>query len=74
MVLAIVIPCYNEEAVLQETHKTISKKLEQLIDSRSISKESFCVFVDDGSKDSTWSILKDLSSKNTTFTPPPPLI
>lgn len=72
MVLAIVIPCYNEEAVLQETHKTISKKLEQLIDSRSISKESFCVFVDDGSKDSTWSILKDLSSKNTTFTPPPP--
>mgnify|MGYP003370798172 CR=1 FL=1 len=38
MVLAIVIPCYNEEAVLQETHKTISKKLEQLIDSRSISK------------------------------------
>lgn len=72
MVLAIVIPCYNEEAVLQETHKTISKKLEQLIDSRSISKDSFCVFVDDGSKDNTWSILKDLSSKNTTFTPPPP--
>ncbi|MDY5186289.1 glycosyltransferase family 2 protein [Helicobacter trogontum] len=71
MILAVVIPCYNEEEVLQETHKVISRKLEQLIESKSISKESFCVFVDDGSKDNTWAILKDLSNQNTAFTPPP---
>ncbi|ETD27226.1 glycosyltransferase [Helicobacter canis] len=65
-IVAVVVPCYNEEAVLEHTHKALSHKLASLIDSRSISAQSFICYVDDGSRDRTWEILCDLvDSKET---------
>lgn len=62
--LCIVIPCYNEEEVLPETSKQIIKKLDELIKSQKISKDSKVLMVDDGSKDKTWSLILELSQKN----------
>lgn len=54
----LVIPCYNEEAVLPETTKRLKEKLLQLQASGAISQESRAVFVDDGSKDKTWEMIE----------------
>lgn len=62
--LAIVIPCYNEEAVLPETSKLFLKKLNQLIKTRKIARDSRILFVDDGSRDKTWQIISDLAKNN----------
>jgi glycosyltransferase involved in cell wall biosynthesis len=55
-----VIPCYNEEDVLRETAKRLSVKMGRLVSDGFISKDSRILFVDDGSKDSTWSIIEEL--------------
>ena len=52
--LAIVVPCYNEEEVLEDTIKQLSGVLSDLIIKKKISNDSFILFVDDGSKDKTW--------------------
>ena len=59
--LFIVIPCYNEEEVLDETIKVIGKKMKSLINSKKISKNSKVMFVNDGSHDKTWDIIKKAS-------------
>ena len=59
-----VIPCYNEEEVLNETIKRLSAKLEKLIKDGKASENSRMLFVDDGSKDKTWSIISEKSSEN----------
>lgn len=58
--LYMVIPCYNEEDVLNETAKRLRDKYKILIERNLISSESRVVFVNDGSKDSTWSIISKL--------------
>lgn len=63
-VLYIVIPCYNEEAVLPETEKRLTAKLEKMIENGLISDKSRMVFVDDGSKDKTWSMISEMYEKN----------
>lgn len=63
MKLNIVVPCYNEEAVLQETTKQLSLIIDALIKKGKISDCSI-VYVDDGSKDSTWSLIEHLQSEN----------
>ncbi|SQB97317.1 Uncharacterized glycosyltransferase ykoT [Helicobacter fennelliae] len=63
--LAIVVPCYNEQEIIETTYHTLNAKLQRLIDSCLIQEDSFCIFVDDGSKDSTWSILERLISPQT---------
>lgn len=55
--LALVLPCYNEEEVLGITIPQISDLLKSYIDDNLIASDSFALFVDDGSKDRTWSIL-----------------
>lgn len=60
--LYIVIPCYNEEEVLPITSVQFLDKLNALIHENKISGESRIMFVNDGSKDNTWSIIKDLAS------------
>jgi len=62
--LAIVIPCYNEEEVLPETLKQLTKLYTQLIEDNSISSESFICFVDDGSVDNTWQLLYTYHQKH----------
>ena len=60
----IVLPCYNEEEVLSETSTRLLRLLDMMLEENLVSDESRIVFVDDGSKDSTWSIIKELSEKN----------
>ncbi len=55
--LAIVIPCYNEEAVLAYTLDHLRQYLQTLIDNHKITPDSFLYCVDDGSNDQTWSII-----------------
>ncbi|CUA79127.1 glycosyltransferase family 2 protein [Anoxybacillus suryakundensis] len=56
-VLAIVVPCYNEEDMLPETIEQLLLLRRQLVEEGLISAESKIVFVDDGSRDRTWSII-----------------
>jgi len=60
-VLYIVIPCYNEEAVLPITAPLFLAKLRQLTDAGLIAEASRVLFVNDGSKDKTWDIIRDLA-------------
>lgn len=65
--LYTVIPCYNEEEVLNETSTRLEEKYKTLIECGKISKDSRIVFVNDGSKDNTWSMIKELHKKNKMF-------
>lgn len=62
--LYIVIPCYNEEEVLKETERRLSAKLQRMIEKGLISEESRMVFVDDGSKDHTWQMIREMYETN----------
>jgi len=66
-ILYMVVPCYNEEEVLHETAKRLKEKYQSLIERSLISKESRVVFVNDGSKDKTWSIIQELHETDPTF-------
>lgn len=62
MLLTVVVPCYNEEAVLRETASRLLEVLSELKD--------FTVkilFVDDGSRDKTWSVIRALSDEHPEF-------
>ena len=63
-IIAIVVPCYNEEEVLPETAKRLSEKLQQLIHEQIISEKSAIFFIDDGSTDNTWNFIEKFHSKN----------
>ena len=56
--LAIVVPCYNEEEVFDETNKQLQALLIRLIANGKVEDNSYIMFVNDGSKDSTWSKIK----------------
>lgn len=56
--LWLVIPCYNEEEVLPETSKRLYQLMSDMIVNRKISPESKIAFVNDGSKDKTWDLIK----------------
>lgn len=66
-VLYIVIPCYNEEAVLPLTSGMFLDKINQLASEGKISPDSRVLFVNDGSKDQTWQIICDLARKDEHF-------
>lgn len=66
-ILWMVIPCYNEEAVLPVTAPMFSEELELLINSGRISGKSRILFVNDGSKDETWNIINRLASDDEHF-------
>lgn len=63
-VLYIVIPCYNEEAVLPITAPMFLKKLTELQEKGKIDGKSRVMFVNDGSKDKTWEIIEKLSEED----------
>ncbi|MBE6117988.1 MAG: glycosyltransferase family 2 protein [Erysipelotrichaceae bacterium] len=65
--LYYVIPCYNEEAVLPETAKRLEEKMNDLISRDVIRQDSRVVFVNDGSKDSTWDVIVRLHEGNPLF-------
>lgn len=66
--ICIVVPCYNEQEVLPETARRLGAFLKGHIEGESISPESRVLFVDDGSKDKTWTMIKALSEKDALFT------
>ena len=57
-VLAIVVPCFNEEEVLPETSRRLAALVQRMIDDCSIDPASRVWFVDDGSRDRTWSLIE----------------
>ncbi|MBR1884093.1 MAG: glycosyltransferase family 2 protein [Clostridia bacterium] len=67
-ILYVVIPCYNEEEVINETTKRLKEKLNTLIKSNVISPKSRVMYVNDGSKDKTWSLIKKIDRKEKLFT------
>ena len=66
-ILYIIVPCYNEQEVLPITSKLFLGKLTQLIAENKISDDSRVLFVNDGSKDNTWSIIKKLAAEDVHF-------
>lgn len=63
-ILYIVVPCYNEQEVLPVTAPVFLKKINDLAESGKISCDSRVLFVNDGSKDGTWDIIKALAEKD----------
>ena len=68
LILYVVIPCYNEEEVLNETTRQLKEKMEALIKNKKISSKSKVMYVNDGSKDKTWELIKDINKKEKLFT------
>ncbi len=65
--LFCVIPCYNEEEVLHETASRLENKIRSLIAAGKIAEDSRILFVNDGSRDKTWSIISELHEKSELF-------
>ena len=63
-ILYIVIPCYNEEAVLPVTAPQFLDKVKSLAAAGKISEDSRVLFVNDGSRDDTWKIIRDLAKQD----------
>ena len=61
--LAIVVPCYNEEEVLKISSEALRAVLDDLVEKKKIAKDSFVLFVNDGSKDKTWELIQEEHKK-----------
>ena len=66
--LYVVVPCYNEEAVLPETTRRLGEKLHAMMEAGSISADSRVLFVDDGSRDRTWELIEQAHAQDELFT------
>ena len=66
-ILYLVIPCYNEEEVLPETSKRLKEKITSLAEAGKIDMASRIVFVNDGSRDKTWEIIRSLHEQDPVF-------
>jgi glycosyltransferase involved in cell wall biosynthesis len=67
MTLYLVVPCYNEEEVLPETARRLGERLDALLAAEKISEQSRVLFVDDGSRDKTWTLIESLSESDKRF-------
>lgn len=65
--LYVIIPCYNEEEVLPITAPQFLDELTRMKEQKLIAADSRIMFVDDGSRDRTWSIISDLARQNEAF-------
>ena len=61
--LGIVVPCYNEEEVLEIASKALREVLTDLISKQKSAEDSFILFVNDGSKDRTWELIEEEHKK-----------
>lgn len=57
--LSIIVPCFNEEEVFKDTNSILNELLKKLKNKKKISPSSEILYVDDGSKDSTWTLISD---------------
>ena len=62
--LATVSPCYNEEEVLRHSVERLTALFERMISEGLITSDSMMVFVNDGSRDRTWQIIRELHAEN----------
>lgn len=67
-ILFIVVPCYNEEVVLEETAKQLLEKLTSLVKEKKVSEKSRVLLVDDGSEDNTWQVIRGICKREKFFT------
>lgn len=67
IILWLVVPCYNEEEVLPETSGRLKTIMTAMMASGKVSADSKIAFVNDGSKDSTWSIIKGLYESDSIY-------
>lgn len=65
--LYIVVPCYNEEAVLPETARRLKDKLNALVQTGKVSAKSRVLLVNDGSRDGTWAVIQRLHREDPLF-------
>ena len=65
--LYLAIPCYNEEEVLRDSAEKLLNKYRTLMTQGKITEDSRIVFIDDGSKDKTWEIIKELHQQEPIF-------
>ena len=63
----MVVPCYNEEPVLEETTSRLKEKYNSLISQGKISKDSKVIYVNDGSKDRTWELISEIHKNDKMF-------
>ncbi len=62
--LTIVVPCYNEEEVLPETTRRLLVLLDKLVSAQKVAASSHVLYVDDGSKDRTWGLIRELHAQH----------
>jgi glycosyltransferase involved in cell wall biosynthesis len=62
--LAVVVPCYNEAEVLLETTRRLTALLDKLVQSGVIAESSHVLYVDDGSSDTTWQLIRQSQQAN----------
>lgn len=67
-ILYLVIPCYNEEEVLEETTRQLKIKMEKLVKDKVISDKSRVMYVNDGSRDKTWELIEKIDKQEKYFT------
>ena len=65
--MSVIVPCFNEEDVLEKSSAIICDKIKSLIGVGKISSDSFILFIDDGSTDHTWDIISQLCRDDKTF-------
>jgi len=63
-IIAIIVPCYNEEEVLPQTVERLFGKIQLLIHEQIIDEKSKIFFIDDGSSDSTWELIEKYHTEN----------
>lgn len=66
-ILYLVVPCYNEEEILEHAAQVMHEKMQRLIEEAKISVKSKILFVNDGSKDNTWRIISNLCKEDSSF-------
>jgi glycosyltransferase involved in cell wall biosynthesis len=66
--LLLIVPCYNEQEVLEKTYERLNHYIQQLVDKNLLSDTSKICFVNDGSRDRTWQMIEELCRKNSRIT------
>lgn len=63
-IVYLVIPCYNEEEVLPETNRRLTEKMNTMVTQGLADEKSRILYVDDGSRDKTWSLIQEYHQAN----------
>ncbi|MDQ7937355.1 glycosyltransferase [Lactiplantibacillus sp. WILCCON 0030] len=65
--ITVIVPCYNEEEVLPKSSQVLGSILTKMIQAQQIRADSQVLFVDDGSSDKTWTLIKRFEAQNRIF-------